>query len=105
MAGFVDERTADIVCLDYNKAFDTVLHKILKEKLMKYGMDEQTERWTEKWLNSQRLVISDMESRWRSVTSSVPRDKYWIQSSSTLSVMIWMIEQSVPSASLLMTPD
>ncbi|KAK4831794.1 LOW QUALITY PROTEIN: hypothetical protein QYF61_019224 [Mycteria americana] len=68
-AGFIDEgRAVDIVFLDFSKAFDTVSHKILKEKLMKYGMDEQTERWIESWLNSQSGV---MKSRWRSVTSSI----------------------------------
>ncbi|KAK4818078.1 hypothetical protein QYF61_004628 [Mycteria americana] len=33
-----------------SKAFDTVSHNILIEKLMKYGLDEQTVRWTENWL-------------------------------------------------------
>ena len=40
--GLVDEgRAVDIVYLDFHKAFDTVSHKILKEKLMKYWLDEQ----------------------------------------------------------------
>ncbi|KAJ7403328.1 hypothetical protein BTVI_78081 [Pitangus sulphuratus] len=30
-------------------------------------MNEQTERWTENWMNSQRVVISDMKSSWRPV--------------------------------------
>lgn len=32
----------DIVYFDFSKAFDTVPHKILAEKLMKYGLDKQT---------------------------------------------------------------
>lgn len=44
MSGLVDEgRAEDIACLDFIKAFDTISHKIVKEKLMKYAMDEQTE--------------------------------------------------------------
>ena len=48
-------------------------YAILTEKLMKYGLDEQTVRQTENWLNSwvQRVVISGTKSSWRSVTSGV----------------------------------
>jgi len=43
--GLVDEgRVADIVYLDFSKAFDAVFHKILIEKLLTCGMDEQTAR-------------------------------------------------------------
>jgi len=31
----------------YFKAFNTVCCKVLIEKLMKYGLDEKTVRWTE----------------------------------------------------------
>ncbi|GAB0204008.1 hypothetical protein GRJ2_002866400 [Grus japonensis] len=43
MTGLVDEgTTVDIVYLDFRKTFDAVSHKILLEKLMIYGLDEQT---------------------------------------------------------------
>ena len=42
-----------IVYLDFSQAFDNVFHKILREKLLMYGLDEQTVRWIEKWLNGQ----------------------------------------------------
>ncbi|GAB0183017.1 mitochondrial enolase superfamily member 1 [Grus japonensis] len=46
--GLVGEgRAVGIVHLDFCKAFDTVSHKILMEKLMKYGLAEQKVRWTE----------------------------------------------------------
>ncbi|KAK4823788.1 hypothetical protein QYF61_006510 [Mycteria americana] len=49
MTGLVDERrTIDIVYLDFSKAFDTVCRKILIDKLLMYGLDEQTVRAT--WL-------------------------------------------------------
>ena len=52
----------DIVYLDFSKAFDTVSHKILIEKLMKYGLDEQTGSWIENWLNGWTFAISDLSS-------------------------------------------
>ena len=53
-------RAVDIVYQDLTKTFNSVSHKTLKEKLMKYGLDEQAARWIENWLNgqAQRVVIS-----------------------------------------------
>ncbi|PKU40202.1 hypothetical protein llap_9496 [Limosa lapponica baueri] len=49
----------DIIYLDFSKAFDTVPNQILTEKVLIYGLNEQTVRWIEKWLNGwvQRTVI------------------------------------------------
>ncbi|PKU48766.1 rna-directed dna polymerase from mobile element jockey- hypothetical protein [Limosa lapponica baueri] len=50
--GLVNEgRAVDIVYLDFIKAFDTVLHKILIEKLLMYSLHEQSVRWIENWLD------------------------------------------------------
>ena len=58
MTGLVGEgRAMDIVCLDLSKAFSTVSHMILLKKLMKYGLDEQTMRWTENCLNGWVQVV------------------------------------------------
>jgi len=52
MTGLVDERrAAGIVCLDFRKDFDTVSQNIFIDKLLMYGVDEQTVRWVENWLN------------------------------------------------------
>ncbi|KAK4806776.1 hypothetical protein QYF61_005572 [Mycteria americana] len=74
VTGLVDEgRAVDIDYLDFRKAFDTVSHKILLEK--PYGLDEQTVRWIENWLNgwAQRVVISGTKCSWRQVTRRVPQ--------------------------------
>ena len=46
MTGLVDEEKAvDIVYLDFNKAFDTVSHSILLQKLAGHGLDRYTLGW------------------------------------------------------------
>ena len=75
MAGsVVDRRAADVVYLDFCKAFDTVSHKILVDKLMKYRLEKWTVTWDEIWLNcwAQGVVIS-MKSSWKKVTAGVPQ--------------------------------
>lgn len=46
MTGLVDKgRAVDIVYPDISKAFGTVSHRILLDKLMNYGLDEQRGDW------------------------------------------------------------
>ena len=37
-----ERRAADIVCLDFRKAFNTLCHRNLTKNLSMYGQDEQT---------------------------------------------------------------
>ena len=47
----VDEgKAADVVCLDFSKAFDTVSHSILPEKLTARGLDSYTLYCVKNWL-------------------------------------------------------
>ena len=48
----VDEGQAvDVVYLDFSKAFDTVPHSILLEKLAAHGLDGHTLHWVKHWLD------------------------------------------------------
>ncbi|KAK4816623.1 hypothetical protein QYF61_019322 [Mycteria americana] len=57
---------ADVVFLDFSKAFDTVPHSILLDKLSNCGMSRYTVCWVKSWLKgrAQRVVV---------VTSGVPQ--------------------------------
>lgn len=39
------------VCFDFNKAFDTIFHNVLTDKLIKYDLDKGTVKWMESWWN------------------------------------------------------
>ncbi|GAB0209165.1 mitochondrial enolase superfamily member 1 [Grus japonensis] len=63
----VDEgKAVDVVFLDFSKAFDTVPHSILLDKLSNCEMSRYTVRWVKNWLNgrAQRVVVNGATSGW-----------------------------------------
>jgi len=72
----VDEQKAvDVIYLDFGKAFDTVTHSNLLEKLAACGLDGCTLCWMKNGLNGQvqRVVVNGVKPRWQLATSGVPQ--------------------------------
>ena len=68
-------KAVDVVYLCSSKAFDTVSHSILLEKLAACGLDRYILCWIKNWLEdqAQRVVINAATSSWQMVTSSAPQ--------------------------------
>ena len=66
---------AAIVFLDFAKAFDSVPHSLLIQKLDKYGFKGNLNKWLTNFLNNrkQRVVIGKATSEWLDVRSGVPQ--------------------------------
>ena len=68
-------QAADVVYLDFSKAFDKVPHTLLIGKLAALGINGRMLRWIKNWLSGrlQRVVIGGESSEWQEVKSGVPQ--------------------------------
>ena len=65
----------DTFILDFEKAFDTPPHELLKSKLFSYGIGGMALKWIDSFLcfRQQRVVVNGVKSDWALVLSGVPK--------------------------------
>ena len=68
----------DIIIMDFSKAFNSVPHNRLLNKLKRYGINNKTHAWISKFLTcrEQRVVVNGEHSPWTHVESGVPQGTY-----------------------------
>ncbi|KAJ7396243.1 hypothetical protein BTVI_146937 [Pitangus sulphuratus] len=73
-------KAVDAVYLDFIKAFDTISHRILLEKLAAHSLDVGSVHWVKTWMDdwAQRLVVSgEKTSLAQDLLALVPKVQPW----------------------------
>ena len=83
MAKILDNRgQVDTFILDFEKAFDTAPHELLKSKLFSYGIGGKTLKWMDSFLcfRQQRVVVNGVKSDWAPICRVSPRAPFLVPS-------------------------
>lgn len=75
VTNFDKSEQTDVVYLDIKKAFDTVPHRRLIEKMQGYGFGGKLIEWVKNFLKDrrQRVCIDGKYSSWKNITSGIPQ--------------------------------
>ena len=65
----------DVAYLDFRKAFDTVSHRKLLERMRQYGFNGKIYGWIKEFLSSRqmRVLVNGKFSKWLEVLSGIPQ--------------------------------
>ena len=68
-----EDRQADVIFLDFVKAFDRVAHDVLRRKLYNFGISGTLLNWCKDYLTKreQRVVTDGVNSSWCSISSGI----------------------------------
>ena len=68
-----DGKIVGTVMIDLSKAFDSIDHTLLMQKLEALGIREKENTWFQSYLQGrkQRVIVSNVCSEWRSVAAGV----------------------------------
>ena len=71
----IPKQAWDCIYLDFAKAFDSVPHKRLLNKLQAYGITGKLLKWVEDFLTDrqQRVIVAQENSSWTKVMSGIPQ--------------------------------
>ncbi|RMC22481.1 hypothetical protein DUI87_00795 [Hirundo rustica rustica] len=85
-------KAVDVVYLDFSKAFDTVSHSTLLNKLSAGGLDKSTLHWVRNWLDgwARRVVVNGAASSWGQAPVVSLRGLCWGQFCSITLLMTWV---------------
>ncbi|RMC15948.1 hypothetical protein DUI87_08155 [Hirundo rustica rustica] len=98
-------KAVDVVYLDLSKAFDTVSHSILLDKLATHGLDRSTLHWVRDCLDgqAQRVVVNGAASSWGQSPVVSLRGLCWGQFCSIFLLLTWMRILNLSLVNLRMT--
>ena len=85
---------ADVIYLDFSKAFDTVPHRRLMKKLHCYGIQGKVHGWLEDFLTGrqQMVTIGSSESFWGRLSAACLRVRFLDQSYFCCTLMTCQME-------------
>ena len=64
----------NVIYLDFQKAFDKILHQRLILKIKSHGIGNSIINWIELWITDRQMVVVGGEvSSWKTVLSGVPQ--------------------------------
>ena len=68
-------KSIDVIYMDYMKAFDTVPHRTLMNKLTAYSIENPMCQWIESFLSDrkQQVSVNNERSSWYKITSGIPQ--------------------------------
>ena len=66
---------AELIFLDFSKAYDKIYHRIWLLKLEEIGIKDKNLKWIENWLlgRKQRVRVNNSLSSWEEVKSGIPQ--------------------------------